>query len=132
MLGKEISAASVPVLAADVKGDLSGVAATGEAGSRLAARSASLGRQFVSRAFPVQFWDLFGHDGLPIRTAVHAMGPDLLGRMLRLNETQQGARRPQPAGSPTRCARFGADRRPRLDLPDVACWVMPASIGTSK
>lgn len=90
-LAEEFSTAGVPVFAADVKGDLSGVAAAGDAGSALTARCASLGRQFVAKAFPVQFWDLFGHDGLPIRTSVHAMGPELLGRMLRLNETQQGA-----------------------------------------
>lgn len=90
-LAEEFSAAGVPVFAADIKGDLSGVAAAGDPASPLAARAAELGRQFVPQRFPVQFWDLFGEHGLPIRTTVQAMGAQLLARMLHLNDTQEGA-----------------------------------------
>jgi DNA helicase HerA-like ATPase len=66
---EQFSAAGVPVFAADVKGDLSG----------------------ISTASPTTFWDIFGMAGLPIRTSVQAMGPAMLSSMLRLNETQAGA-----------------------------------------
>ncbi len=68
-LAEEFSAAGVPVFAADVKGDLSGIATE----------------------FPVAFWDIFGAHGLPIRTSVQEMGAGLLSRMLGLNPTQEGA-----------------------------------------
>jgi len=68
-MAEEFSRQGVPVFAADVKGDLSGIA-TG---------------------FPAQLWDIFGRHGLPIRTSVQEMGAQLISRMLGLNETQQGA-----------------------------------------
>ncbi|MDQ0510912.1 helicase HerA-like domain-containing protein [Ancylobacter amanitiformis] len=67
-LAEGFSAAGVPVFAADVKGDLSG----------------------VSTAFPVRFWDVFGDLGMPIKTSVEEMGPDLMARLLNLNATQEG------------------------------------------
>lgn len=67
-LAEQFSAAGVPVFAADIKGDLSGVAT----------------------AAPVTFWDVLGRKGHPIRTSVQEMGPVLLARMLDLNETQAG------------------------------------------
>lgn len=73
-LAEGFSRAGVPVFAADVKGDLSGIAADGK-GQRC----------------PVALWDIFAERGLPVRTSVHALGPDLLSSMLRLNETQHGA-----------------------------------------
>jgi hypothetical protein len=72
------SRSGVPVVAADVKGDLSGIAKPASDESR-------------SQGFPVAFWDLFGENGLPIRTSVQEMGEDILGAMLGLNPTQQGA-----------------------------------------
>ena len=90
-LAEQFSAAGVPVFAADVKGDLSGIAAMGDHGSPLVAKTAAMGRQFAPAKFPVQFWDLFGVHGLPIRTSVQEIGAELLARMLRLNETQEGA-----------------------------------------
>lgn len=80
-LAEQFSAAGVPVFAADIKGDLSGIAATGDP----ARFNAPADR------FPVALWDIFGERGLPIRTSIHAMGPQLLASMLRLNETQAGA-----------------------------------------
>jgi DNA helicase HerA-like ATPase len=89
-LAEQFSAAGVPVFAADVKGDLSGVAAMGGDGA-LQAKTVALGRQFVPARYPVAFWDLFGVHGLPIHTSVQEMGAELLARMLRLSDAQEGA-----------------------------------------
>lgn len=89
-LAEEFSRAGVPVFAADVKGDLSGIAAMGDASSPLATKTAAMGRQFAADRFPVALWDLFGVAGLPIRTSVQDMGTELLARMLKLNDTQEG------------------------------------------
>lgn len=89
------SAAGVPCFVADVKGDLSGLAMPGSPHGKLhaafAERAAQVGDATWSyRAVPVQFWDLFGEQGHPIRTTVSEMGPLLLARLLGLNETQAG------------------------------------------
>jgi hypothetical protein len=94
-LAEGFSAAGVPVFAADVKGDLSGVAMSGSptspAHTALAERAAALGlSDFAYRDFPVIFWDLFGEQGHPVRTTVSEMGPLLLARLMGLNETQEG------------------------------------------
>ncbi|WP_274627583.1 helicase HerA-like domain-containing protein [Arvimicrobium flavum] len=88
---EQLSAAGVPVFAADVKGDLSGLGSPGVANGPPAARAAALGRIWAPEAFPVAFWDLFDLHGLPIRTSVQDMGALLLSTMLGLNETQAGA-----------------------------------------
>lgn len=90
-LTEEFSKAGIPVFAADVKGDLSGVAGMGDNSSKAADRARSLGRIFEPGKYPVAFWDIFGQHGLPIHTSVQAMGAELLCRMLRLNPTQEGA-----------------------------------------
>ena len=90
-LAETFSAMGVPVFAADVKGDLSGVAAKGGNKESVVKRVSSYGltdKGFVFQAFPVQFWDLFGEQGAPIRATVADMGPLLLGRLLALNDTQ--------------------------------------------
>ncbi len=89
------SAVGVPCFVADVKGDLSGLAMAGSAQSKLhetfAARAAEIGdTEWAYRDTPVQFWDLFGEQGHPIRTTVSEMGPLLLSRLLDLNEVQEG------------------------------------------
>ena len=94
-LAEGFSAAGVPVFAADVKGDLSGMAMPGNAQQRaheaFTARAAELGMSDWSYADnPVVFWDLYGEQGHPIRTTVSEMGPLLLARLLGLNETQEG------------------------------------------
>ncbi len=88
---EQLSAAGVPIFAADAKGDLSGLGSAGEANGPAAGRAAALGRRWAPAAFPVAFWDLFGAHGLPIRTSVQEMGVLLLSSMLGLNETQAGA-----------------------------------------
>ena len=95
ILAEGFSAAGVPVFLADVKGDLSGLAAAGSAAFKLheafAARAATIGfTDYGYAAFPVTFWDLFGAQGHPVRTTMAEMGPLLLSRILELNEVQEG------------------------------------------
>ncbi|MBA5779080.1 DUF853 domain-containing protein [Stappia sp. F7233] len=92
ILAEGFSRAGVPVFAADVKGDLSGVAASGEPKDFLARRAADIGLadEYRFSAFPTAFWDLFGEQGHPIRATVSEMGPLLLSRLMELNDTQEG------------------------------------------
>jgi len=90
-----LSAAGVPCFVADVKGDLSGLAMAGSPTSKMhetfAARAKEIGYDDWSYADnPVQFWDLYGEQGHPIRTTVSEMGPLLLSRLMDLNEVQEG------------------------------------------
>lgn len=91
LLAEGFSRAGVPVFAADVKGDLSGIAATGDADGKAAARSLKMGRAFAPERFPSTLYDLAGVKGHPIKTSVQNIGADLMAQMLRLNETQAGA-----------------------------------------
>ena len=94
ILAEGFSAAGVPVFLSDVKGDLSGLAAPGQATHKLhegfAKRSQTIGLDLQYRAFPVIFWDLFGEKGHPVRATVAEMGPLLLSRLLELTEPQEG------------------------------------------
>lgn len=90
ILAQGLSDAGVPVFAADVKGDLSGVAAPGEPGEKMLARARSMDLELVPQAAPTVFWDLFGEQGHPIRATVSEVGPLLISRMLELNDVQEG------------------------------------------
>jgi len=90
VLAEGFARAGVPVFAADIKGDLSGIAAVGEPKDFLVKRAADVGFKYQADEFPVVFWDLFGEQGHPIRTSVFEMGPLLMSRMLNLNEVQEG------------------------------------------
>jgi DNA helicase HerA-like ATPase len=91
IMAEGFSRAGVPVFCADVKGDLSGIAAEGEAKDFLVKRAADIGfTDYAQDRFPTIFWDLFGKQGHPIRTTVSEMGPLLLARILDLNDTQEG------------------------------------------
>src|SRR5262245_350115 len=91
MLADRFSAIGVPVFVADVKGDLSGLAAAGSLTPKLAERVKSTGVTAPSwSAAPVVFWDVFGSRGVPVRVTITDLGPLLLGRLLGLNATQQG------------------------------------------
>ena len=95
ILAEGFSKAGVPVFMADVKGDLSGLAAAGshqhKAHGALVERAETIGfDDFGYEDFPVVFWDLYGKQGHPIRTTISEMGPLLLARLLGLNETQEG------------------------------------------
>jgi DNA helicase HerA-like ATPase len=80
----------VPVFMADVKGDLSGIAKPGGANPKVLERLKQLKAEARLEACPVVFWDVYGKSGHPVRATVSDMGPLLLGRMLGLNETQEG------------------------------------------
>ena len=94
-MAEQFSRAGVPVFAADVKGDLAGIAMPGSAAfkhaDKIESRIAELGvEDFAYEGNPTVLWDLFGEQGHPIRTTVSEMGPLLLARLLDLNDTQEG------------------------------------------
>ena len=90
-LAEGFSRIGVPVFLADVKGDLSGLAAAGSPHPKIEARVKQLGLDnFQFRANPAVFWDLFGVKGHNIRTTISDMGPLLLTSLLELNDTQSG------------------------------------------
>jgi DNA helicase HerA-like ATPase len=90
VLAEQLSAAGVPVLMADVKGDLSGLSMSGEAGDQVARRAADTGDQWTPTAYPVEFLSL-GTAGLgvPVRATITSFGPILLSKVLGLNTTQE-------------------------------------------
>ncbi len=90
VLAEGFSRAGVPVFAADIKGDLSGIAARGEAKPDFVKRAKDMGFDYEPDEFPAIFWDLFGEQGHPIRASVFEMGPLLVSRMLSLNDVQEG------------------------------------------
>ena len=90
ILAQGLSDAGVPVFAADVKGDLSGIAAIGAPNEKMLTRAASMNLTLNPAAAPTVFWDLFGEQGHPIRATVSEMGPLLISRMLELNDVQEG------------------------------------------
>ena len=90
VLAEGFSRAGVPVFAADIKGDLSGIAARGEAKPDFVKRAKGLGFDYEPEEFPVVFWDLFGEQGHPIRATIFEMGPLLISRILELNDVQEG------------------------------------------
>ncbi|HEU4821310.1 MAG TPA: helicase HerA-like domain-containing protein [Qipengyuania sp.] len=95
VLAESFSARGVPVFVADVKGDLAGIAMPGSStaknADKLESRARDIGlTDYAYADNPVVFWDLFGEQGHPIRTTVSEMGPQLLARLLDLNETQSG------------------------------------------
>ena len=90
VLAEGFSRAGVPVFAADIKGDLSGVAVAGQANDALLARAKGLGLDYEPDRFPVIFWDIFGEQGHPVRATISEMGPLLLARLMDLNDVQEG------------------------------------------
>jgi DNA helicase HerA-like ATPase len=89
-LAEQFSRIGVPVFLADVKGDLSGLAAAGGANAKVAERAQALGVELRYESCPVVFWDVSGERGHPIRATVSDLGPLLLARLLQLNDTQEG------------------------------------------
>ena len=89
LLAGELSRAGVPVFVADVKGDVTGIAAPGDAANpKIVERAASLAWTFEPAAHPAEFLSLSGQLGAQVRATVHSFGPLLLGKVLDLNETQ--------------------------------------------
>ncbi|MCF0195071.1 MAG: DUF853 family protein [Bacteroidaceae bacterium] len=91
VLAETFSQAGVPCFMADMKGDLSGISQVGKMSGFIEKRCAEFGIDNPSfQACPVRFWDVYGDQGYPMRTTVSAMGPQLLSRLMALNETQAG------------------------------------------
>ncbi|HET7234255.1 MAG TPA: helicase HerA-like domain-containing protein [Longimicrobium sp.] len=88
LLAEQLSAAGVPVLVSDVKGDLSGIAVAGEPSDRVSQRAAETGFAWHGAGFPVEYLSLSGKLGAQLRATVSSFGPLLLARVLGLNETQ--------------------------------------------
>jgi DNA helicase HerA-like ATPase len=90
-MAETFSSIGVPVVMADVKGDLSGIAKAGGGNPKITARIQELKIEGHNpMAFPVCFWDIFGELGHPLRTTISEMGPLLLSRLLNLNDVQAG------------------------------------------
>ncbi len=89
-LAEGFSDLGVPVFLADVKGDISGLSQAGKPHPKVEERVQKIGiEDYRQRGFPVAFWDLFGKKGTPIRATISEMGPQLISRLLDLNETQE-------------------------------------------
>ncbi len=89
VMAEGFSAIGVPVLAVDIKGDLSGIAKLSAGGPKLEARAQRTGMaSYQPAACPVVFWDVFGQRGHPLRATVSDLGPLLLARLLELSEVQ--------------------------------------------
>ena len=89
IMAQGFSDAGVPVFAADVKGDLSGISQVGTPNEKLLARAQQIGIEITPAAAPTIFWDLFGRKGHPVRATISEVGPLLLARMLELNDVQE-------------------------------------------
>ena len=91
VLAEQLSEAGVPVLLSDIKGDLASLAEKGEVNEKIAERLKKVHvEDFEPSSYPVAFWDIFGENGINIRTTISEMGPILLSQLLGLNETQEG------------------------------------------
>ena len=90
VMAEGFARAGVPVFAADIKGDLSGIAEVGEGKDFILKRAKEIGLNFQPDQFSTVFWDVFGEQGHPVRATVSEMGPLLLSRMMDLNDVQEG------------------------------------------
>jgi DNA helicase HerA-like ATPase len=92
LMAEQISAAGVPVFAADIKGDLSGIASPGQPNDKLLARIQKIGQNWQPRACPTEFFALGGQgNGVPLRATMSSFGPVLLSKVLGLNEVQESS-----------------------------------------
>lgn len=91
VMAEALSEMGIPTFIADIKGDLAGLAGEGEANEKIQERIAALKlEEFTFKAFPVEFFDVFGDQGHPLRATVSDMGPFLLARILDLSDVQTG------------------------------------------
>ncbi|MCB2081381.1 MAG: DUF853 family protein [Rickettsiales bacterium] len=91
VLAEAFSRAGVPVFAADIKGDLSGISQPGRPHLKVDERIATIGiADYEARGVPTVFWDVFGEQGHPLRTTISEMGPLLLSRLFDLTDAQEG------------------------------------------
>jgi DNA helicase HerA-like ATPase len=114
LLAGQLSEAGVPVFAADIKGDLTGIGLPGDAANpNVQERAASMGWAFQPRGHPVEFLSLSGKLGAHVRASVSSFGPTLLGKVLDLNETQTSVL--------AMVFKYCDDKQmPLLDLPDLS------------
>jgi uncharacterized protein len=92
LMAEQISAAGVPVFAADIKGDLSGIASPGQPNDKLLARTQKIGQNWVPQACPTEFFALGGQgNGVPLRATMSSFGPVLLSKVLGLNDVQESS-----------------------------------------
>src|SRR6187200_1145067 len=92
LLAEQLSAHGVPVFAADIKGDLSGLSTPGDVSPKITARAASVGQRWAATGFPVEFFALGGEGtGIPLRATMTSFGPTLLAKVLGLNATQESS-----------------------------------------
>ncbi len=92
LMTEQISAAGVPVFAADIKGDLSGIASPGQPNDKLLARTKKIGQNWVPEACPTEFFALGGQgNGVPLRATMSSFGPTLLSKVLGLNDVQESS-----------------------------------------
>src|SRR4030095_2746917 len=90
VIAEALSDASVPVLLMDIKGDLSGIAATGTANDKINERMAKMGTTYQPAKFPAELLSLSNEKGIRLRATVSEFGPILLSKILGLNDTQEG------------------------------------------
>src|SRR6266403_3715882 len=90
VMAEGFARAGVPVFAADIKGDLSGISEAGAPKDFILKRAKEMDLTFQPDQFSTVFWDVFGEQGHPVRATVLEMGPLLLSRMLDLNDVQEG------------------------------------------
>ncbi|MGA9746729.1 MAG: helicase HerA-like domain-containing protein [Nocardioides sp.] len=92
LLAEQLSTSGVPVFAADIKGDLSGLSTPGAANEKIADRATSVGQDWQATGFPVEYYALGGQGtGIPLRVTLSAFGPVLLSKVLGLNDTQESS-----------------------------------------
>ena len=92
LMAEQLSAAGVPVFAADIKGDLSGLSVAAQDNEKIRERATSVGQDWKPTAYPVEFYALGGQGaGIPLRVTMTAFGPTLLSKVLGLNDTQESS-----------------------------------------
>jgi DNA helicase HerA-like ATPase len=92
LLAEQLSAHGVPVFAADIKGDLSGLSTPGQHSPKVVERAASVGQKWTATGFPVEYFALGGEGtGIPLRATMTSFGPTLLSKVLGLNDTQESS-----------------------------------------
>ncbi|SCF96001.1 helicase HerA-like domain-containing protein [Streptomyces sp. Ncost-T10-10d] len=90
LIAEQLAAHGVPVFLADIKGDVSGIAAPGAPGDKVTERAGQVGQQWEAKSFPCEFYALGGiGPGIPLRATVTSFGPVLLSKVLQLNQTQE-------------------------------------------
>jgi len=125
LLTEQLSAQGVPVFAADMKGDLSGLAMPGDRSDRVQARATDIGWDWKPQGVPVEFVSLSGRLGVQLRATVSSFGPLLLGKVLSLNDTQTSVL--------TMVFRYADDNHlPLLDFPDLRAMLQFLSSDSGK